>query len=82
MKSKTSRLDTLPDFYKKQFKRISTQTYLTIFQNREKTVELAKKTIEKVEPENLNEEYIIKVADALQISARIMLEERGALTKN
>ena len=82
MKSKKSRLDTLPEIYKKKFKRINSETYKRLFYSREKALVQARKTIEELEPENLNEEHIVKVADGMQALARIVLEERGILTKD
>lgn len=82
MKSKKSLLENLPDSYKKQIKRFSSEGLQIMFQNRAKALEYAKKTIEKFSPEDLNEEYVGKVADGMQILARIVLEERGILSKN
>ena len=82
MKSKTSLLETLPSFYKEQFEKLDTETLKLVFYNREKALEYAKKGIEQMEPENLNEEYITKVAESMQVLARIVLEERGVLSEN
>ncbi len=82
MKSNTSLLATLPSHYKEQIKKLSTEGLETIFHDREKALEYAKKGVEQMEPENRNEDYIIKVAESMQILARIVLEERGVLAKS
>lgn len=82
MKSKISPLKNLPIIHKSQIEKLDDETLLIIFKDREKTLEYAKKSIMTNEPENLNGEYIQKVTDGMQVLARMVLEERGILTKS
>lgn len=82
MKSKKSLLENLPEFYRQQIHKFSSEGLKKIFESRETALKYAKKGIEQMEPESLNDEYVEKLADSMQVLARIVLEERGILAKN
>ena len=82
MKTKSSPLANLPAFFKERLEEFKDETLLIMFENRKIAREYAKKSIQSTEPEKFNEEYIEKVADGLQVLARMALEERGILPKS
>ncbi len=70
------------DFYSSQVRKFTNETFITIITDRVKAVELAKKTVEKYEPANLNIDYIELVADAMQeLSQKVMKERALKVTK-
>ena len=82
VKSNKSLLASLPCLWQDQIKTFSVQTLQTVLENREKALEYAKKGIEESEPEKITKEYVEKVANSMQVLARIVLKERGVLAEN
>jgi len=67
----------LHDYYGKQIRKFTTETFKILANERDKTVEQARKAIKDFEPEKLTDEYVEKVADGMQELAREMLNERS-----
>lgn len=62
--------------YKKQFQNLDTATLHIIMVDRSQVLDYAKKEIQKIEPENLNDEYLEALVDEMQRIAGIIWEER------
>ncbi len=65
------------DFYASKVRKFTNETFITLISDRDQAVELARKTVEEFEPENLTDDYIEVVADAMQELAQKVLEERA-----
>lgn len=67
----------LHDYYSRQIRKFTTETFRILADERDKALEQARKAIKDFEPEKLTNEYVEKVADGIQELARKMLAERS-----
>ena len=67
----------LHDYYSKQIRKFTTETFRILAHERDKAFEQARNAIKDFEPEKLTNEYVEKVADGMQELARKMLMERS-----
>ncbi len=65
------------DFYASKVRKFTNETFITLITDRDRAIELAKKTVEEFEPENLTDDYVEVVADAMQELAQKVLQERA-----
>ena len=82
MKTKKSSSGNVQNSYEKEIKKLDIKVLEIISQDREKALEYARKGIEQTEPDKLADRHIARVADDMQIIARVILKEREALSKN
>jgi len=70
----------LHDYYSKQIRKFTTETFRILSNERDKALEQARKAIEDFESEKLTDEYVEKVADGMQELARKIFAERAKKT--
>jgi len=82
MNAKKSLIENLSKEQKEFIQNLDNETIARIHIDREEALKYAETGIKQTEPEKLNPDHLEKVADYMQILARIVLSERGVSTKN
>jgi hypothetical protein len=79
MNVKNSKLIFNIDLYKRQIQKLDTEGIKRIFTDRSDALKFAKEGIEKIDPQNHNNEDVDSIANEMQLFARLLFEERRKL---
>lgn len=68
--------------FRAEIQRLSNEGLKRCLDDRSVALKYARQIVEKLEPENLNDEHINKLADGMQLFAQVLLKERSRKAKN
>lgn len=74
---RSKHIEEISSKYKQEIQKLNSEGLRVLSKDRSRAIEYAKKGIEEIEPEKLNDDYIRAVASEMQIIANLVLEERA-----